>query len=82
MQSFISCLIQLIMKFFLIRKYSVSFHIILLLLFVASYISLQMFTTVLSVLHSDVFLTSQRYLLYAVIISSCFNSQLLIKMHS
>ena len=82
MQSFASCLIQLIMKFFLIRKHSVSFHIILLLLFIASCIFLQMFTTVSPILHFDIFLTSQRYLFCITIIPSCFNSQLLIKMHS
>ena len=58
MQSFASCLIQLIMKSFLIRKHSVPFHIISLLLFVASCIFLQMFATISPVLHSDVFLTS------------------------
>ena len=82
MQSFVSCLIQLTMKFFLIRKHSVSFHIISLLLFVASCIFLQMFITVLLMLHFDVFLTSQRYLFYVTIVSSCFNSQLLIEMYS
>ena len=81
-QSFTSCLIQLMMKSFLIRKYSVLFYIISLLLFIASCISLQMFITVLSVLHSGVFLTSQRYLSHAVIVPSHFNSQLLIKMYS
>ena len=79
MQSFTSCLIQLVMESFLIRKHSVPFHIILLLLFVASCIFLQMFATVLPVLHSGVFLTLQRYLLCAAIVSSCFNSQLLIE---
>ena len=82
MQSFTSCLIQLMMKSFLIRKHSVPFHIILLLLFVASCIFLQMFATVSPVLHSGVFLTLQRYLLCAVIIPSHSNSQLLIKMCS
>ena len=82
MQSFTSCLIQLTMKSFLIRKHSVPFHIISLLLFIASCISLQMFVIMLPVLHSDVFLTSQRYLPCATIVPSCFNSQLLVKMHS
>ena len=82
MQSFMSCLIQSVMKSFLIRKHSVSFYIILLLLFVAPYISLQMFITVSSVLHFSVFLISQRYLLYTVIIPSHFNSQLFIKTYS
>ena len=80
--SFISCLIQLIMKFFLIRRHSVSFYVILLLLFVTSCIFLQMFVTVSSVSYFSVFLTSQRYLLYAVIISYCSNFQLLIKTYS
>ena len=82
MQSFVSCLIQLVIESFLIKKHSVSFYIILLLLFVASYIFLQMFTVILSVLHSDVFLILQRYLFCAVIIPSLFNFQLLIKTHS
>ena len=82
MQSFISCLIQLTMKSFLIRKHSVSFYIILLLLFVAPYISLQMFATVLSVSHFSVSLISQRCLSYTAIIPSCSNSQLLIEIHS
>ena len=82
MQSFASCLIQLTMKFFLIRKHSVPFYIISLLLFIASYISLQMFATVLPILCFSVFLTSQRYLFCTTIISSCSNSQLLVKMHS
>ena len=82
MQSFTSCLIQLTMKSFLIRKHSVPFHIILLLLFVASCISLQMFATVSPMLHSDIFLTLQRYLLCTVIIPSHSNSQLLIETHS
>ena len=81
-QSFTSCLIQLTMKSFLIRKYSVPFHIISLLLFIASYISLQMFATVSPMLHFSVFLILQRYLLHTIIIPSHFNSQLLIKMHS
>ena len=82
MQSFMSCLIQLTMKSFLIRKHSVPFYIILLLLFIASCIFLQMFTTVLPVSHFSVFLTSQRYLFCAIIVPSCSNSQLLIKIHS
>ena len=82
MQSFTSCLIQLTMKFFLIRKHSVPFHIISLLLFIASCISLQMFTTVSPISRFGVFLTSQRYLLCTTIIPFRFNSQLLIKMHS
>ena len=82
MQSFISCLIQLTMKSFLIRKHSVPFYIISLLLFIASCISLQMFATVSPVSHFSVFLTSQRYLLCAAIIPSHSNSQLLIKIHS
>ena len=82
MQSFTSYLIQLTMKSFLIRKHSVPFYIISLLLFIASCISLQMFVTVLPVLRSDVFLTSQRYLLCAAIVPSHFNSQLLVKTHS
>ena len=82
MQSFISCLIQLTMKSFLIRKHSVPFHIISLLLFIASCISLQMFTTISPMSRSGVFLTSRRYLLYATIIPSRSNSQLLIKTHS
>ena len=81
-QSFTSCLIQLTMKSFLIRKHSVPFHIISLLLFVASCISLQMFATVSPVLHFSVFLTLRRYLLCAVIVPSCSNFQLLIEMHS
>ena len=81
-QSFASCLIQLTMESFLIRKYSVPFYIISLLLFVASCISLQMFATMSPVLHSDVFLTSRRYLPHAAIIPSHFNSQLLVKTHS
>ena len=80
--SFASCLIQLVMEFFLIRRHSVPFYIILLLLFITSCISLQMFAAVLPVLHSDVFLTSQRYLLCAVIVSYCSNSQLLVETHS
>ena len=82
MQSFMSCFIQLTMKFFLIKKHSVPFHIILLLLFIASCIFLQMFITVSPVSHFSVFLTSQRYLLCAAIIPSCFNFQLLVKTHS
>ena len=82
MQSFVSCLIQLIMKSFLIRKHSVFFYVISLLLFVASYIFLQIFAAVLPVSHSGVFLTSQRYLLCAAIIPSFFNFQLLIETYS
>ena len=82
MQSFTSCLIQLTMKSFLIRKYSVPFHIILLLLFIASCIFLQMFVTVSPVSRSSIFLILQRYLPCATIISSCFNSQLLIETRS
>ena len=81
-QGFTSCLIQLIMESFLIRRHSVSFYIILLLLFITSCISLQMFVTVSSVLCFGVFLTLQRYLLCAAIIPCCSNSQLLIKTHS
>ena len=82
MQSFTSCLIQLIMKSFLIKRYSVSFYVVSLLLFITSCIFLQMFATVSSVSHFSVFLTSQRYLLCTIIISYHFNSQLLIKTHS
>ena len=81
-QSFTSCLIQLVMKSFLIRKHSVPFHIISSLLFVASCIFLQMFATVSPVLHFSVFLTSQRYLPHIIIIPSHSNSQLLIETHS
>ena len=81
-QSFASCLIQLTMESFLIRKHSVPFHIISSLLFIASCIFLQMFATVLPILHFGVFLTSQRYLPHAAIVLSHSNSQLLVETHS
>ena len=82
MQNFASCLIQPVMESFLIRKHSVPFYIILLLLFVAPYISLQMFITVSSVSCFSVSLTLWRCLLCVAIIPSHFNSQLFIKTHS